>query len=37
MRPLLAIQITDGTSYGIGRTDLHGVRDIEIAAAVLHE
>src|SRR6187551_2368568 len=37
VRPLLAIQVTDRTSNGICRTDLHGVRDIEIAAPILHE
>ena len=36
VRPGLAEQVTDGASNGISRTDLHGVRDVEIAAPILH-
>jgi hypothetical protein len=36
VRPKLPKQIAYRAAYGFRRTDLHGVRNIEIAAPVLH-
>lgn len=36
VRPRLTEQVADCPTHGLRRTDLHGVRDVEIAAPVLH-
>jgi hypothetical protein len=35
-RPRLATQLLDGVTHGRDRTDLHGVGDVVVAAAILH-
>jgi hypothetical protein len=36
VRPLLPEQVADGATHGVSRADLHRVRDVEIAAPILH-